>query len=108
MAQVANAGESIFRDGTETLEYSLSLLGHGHRSSLQSWAEEMATGQRRATPRGARLLRVRSPQSAGIAVLEETLLAQPELEGRQAFGVVVHQVSANEMEALVLLQGGRR
>lgn len=100
--------DNVIRDATEALEYTLSLLGHGHRDSLQRAAEEMAAGQT-YRPRGARLVQVTGPRSEGLWGLENRLLKRPELErAGQAFGAVVVDRGGGQVEALVLLQGGRR
>lgn len=100
--------DNIFRDATDALEYTLSLLGHGHRDSLQQAAEQLAEGLD-YRPRGTRLVRVSSPRSEGLSGLENRLLARPEFDLHgMAFGAAVVKRGGGQVEAVVLLQGGRR
>ena len=100
--------EALFADGSEALEYTLSLLGHGHRDSLQAQAEDIALGRRSFPNRGVRVVRVSSAKNQGISGLENALLARPELDrSSQAFGAAVVDAGNGSIEAVVLLKGGR-
>ena len=106
--QSASTGdESLYRDASDALEYTLSLLGQRHRESLQQLAEDLAVGRRRRTPRGVRLVKVSSPRGQGVSGLENVLLARPEFDRTgQAFGAAVVDAGGDQVEAVVLLQGG--
>jgi predicted Zn-dependent protease len=100
--------ESLFQDATEALEYTLSLLGQNHRQSLQTAAEELVTGGRRAAPPGVRVIRASVPREQGLSGLENELLQKPEMDTLgQAFGAAVADAGGGRIEAVVLLQGGR-
>lgn len=99
--------DNVIRDATEALEYTLSVLGHGQRDSLQKAAESLAAGNG-YRPRGARLVQVTSPRTEGLWGLENRLLKRAEFKRQgQAFGAVVVDRGGGQVEALVLLQGGR-
>ena len=90
---------------TNALEYTLSLLGQRHRDSLQRTAEDVALGRR--GPGNARVIRVTADRSQGLSGLENALLSRPELQQiGQAFGAAVVDAGNNQVEAVVLLQGG--
>ena len=97
--------ERLFQDATDALEYTLSLFGQRHRDSLQSAAEDVALGRR--GPGNARVVRVTADRSQGLSGLENALLSRPELQQiGQAFGAAVVDAGNNQVEAVVLLQGG--
>lgn len=97
----------LYVDATEALEYSLSLLGNNHRDSLQTLAEQVSLGSKKA-PAGVKVVRVKQPASGGLSALEKTLLARPEFQRTgQAFGAAVVDAGSGQAEAVVLLQGGR-
>lgn len=99
--------ESLYQDATDSLEYTLSLLGHGHRDTLQILAEDVALGRRRA-PGNVRLVRLKGSRNAGLSALENNLLQRPEFDRqRQAFGAAVVDAGSGNVEAVVVLQGGR-
>lgn len=100
------ADERLYRDATEALEYTLSLLGQRHRDSLQTVCEEVALG-RRGAPANTRVVRVSADRGAGLSALENALLSRPELASLgQVFGAAVVDAGENRVEAVVLLQGG--
>lgn len=100
--------EALYVDATQALEYTLSLLGHGHRDSLQKEAEDIATGRKSYASRGVRVVRVSGATKNGLSGLENTLLARPEFDrGGQAFGAAVIDAGNENIEAVVLLKGGR-
>jgi predicted Zn-dependent protease len=104
---VPGGEEMLYRDATEALEYTLSLLGQGHRDTLQRMAEQLATGERTGLPRGVRLVRTSTEKRLGFAALEHQLLARPEFDRLgQAFGAAVVDIGEGRVEAVVLLQGG--
>lgn len=101
-------GGGVYQDADSALEYTLSLLGNGHRASLQVMAEDLATGRRKGVPNGVRVVRVSSDRSLGLSGLETALLARPEFDREgQAFGAAVVDAGPGRIEAVVLLQGGR-
>lgn len=104
----SRAASGVYQDASSALEYTLSLLGNGQRDSLQTMAEDLATGRRRGVPGGTRVVRVTSDRNQGVSGLENVLLARPEFDRQgQAFGVAVVDGQAGQVEAVVLLQGGR-
>lgn len=97
----------LVSDGGKAMEYSLSLLGHGYSASLQKIAEQVALGQR-AAPANVRVLRVSGDRAAGLSRLEDQVLASRELrQGKRSFGAAVVERGSGQIEAVVLLQGGR-
>jgi len=108
VAPSSPGNERLFTDASTALEYTLSLLGQNHRSSLQAQAEDIALGRRASAPRGTRLVRVKSARNLGLSGLENTLLARSEFDRLgQAFGAAVVDAGGGQIEAVVLLQGGR-
>lgn len=104
----SQTGRGVYADADSALEYTLSLLGNGHRASLQTMAEDLATGRRQSTPAGIRVVRASSDRSLGLSGLETVLLAHPEFERHgQAFGAAVVDAGAGRIEVVVLLEGGR-
>ena len=101
------ASGGLVDDAGKALEYSLSLLGHGYSATLQRVAEGVALGQRSA-PANARVVRVSGTRTAGLSRLEDQLLSSRELaQGKRTFGVAVVERTAGQLEAVVVLQGGR-
>jgi len=97
--------ERLYQDATSAIEYTLSLLGQRHRDSLQRTAENVALG--RGGPGNARVVRVTAERGQGLSGIENALLARPELKQiGQAFGAAVVDAGNNQVEAVVLLQGG--
>lgn len=97
----------LVTDAGNALEYSLSLLGLGHRDSLQRLAEQVALGQR-GVPSGTSLIRLSGSRSQGFSNLEDSVFKQPGVNRRgQAFGAAVVDKGGDRIEAVVLLQGGR-
>lgn len=103
-----SGGNSIvIGDASRSLEYTLSLLGHGYNATLQRSAEAVAQG-RGSAPSGVRTVRVQGSRSAGLSALEDSLLGRPELSGRkQTFGAAVVDRGGDQIEAVVLLKGVR-
>ena len=95
----------VYNDATNTVEYTLSLIGHGRRASLMQAAKDHALG-RRAAPRGVRTLLFESPDSEGFAGVERRLFESPLLKQRSAFGVCVVDTGAGQVRTVVFLQGG--
>lgn len=99
--------DRLYKDASQALEYTLSLQGQNHRQSLQTMAEDVALG-RRVAPGNARLVRVSAPRQSGLSGLENALLARPEFQRLgQAFGAAVVDAGGGQVDAVVLLQGGR-
>ncbi len=97
----------LVSDASNALEYSLSLLGLGHRASLQRLSEQVALGQR-GVPSGTSLIRLSGTRSTGFSNLEDTIFKQSGIDRRgQAFGAAVVDKGGDRIEAVVLLQGGR-
>ncbi len=97
----------LVSDGGKAMEYSLSLLGHGYSASLQGIAEQVALGQRTA-PANVGVVRVSGSRAAGLSRLEDQVLATRELQqGKRSFGAAVVERESGQIEAVVLLQGGR-
>jgi Zn-dependent protease with chaperone function len=107
-APISNRPNSsaLIVDGSRALEYTLSLLGHAHNPSLQRAAEALALG--RGNPGAAQIVQVAGSRSAGLANLEDQLLARPELRsGKRSFGAAVVDHGGDRIEAVLLIQGGR-
>lgn len=102
------AGSSaLVGDAGRSMEYTLSLLGHAYSPDLQRAAEAIALDQGRA-PSGTRLVRLSGTRAQGLSVLEDQLLARPELrQGKQSFGVAVADRGGERIEAVVVLKGAR-
>lgn len=99
---------SVFGDASSALEYTLSLLGNGHRASLQKMAEDLATGKRTSVPSGVKVVRFAQERNLGVSGLENLLLARPEFDqAGYAFGATVVDLGSGRVEVIVLLQGGR-
>lgn len=97
----------LVEDATAALEYTLSLVGHGHDAALQRTTEALALGQR-SVPAGSQLLRVAGSRSSGLSSLENVLLSRQELrQGKRRFGAAVIDKGGDQLELVVLLQGGR-
>lgn len=95
---------ALLPDAGSSLEYTLSLLGHGFNANLQRQAEQIATGRGNA-PVGTRLLRVSGPRAAGLSTLEDQLLSRPELRGgKVSFGAAVVDQGNGTVEAVLLLK----
>lgn len=98
---------AVVDDATSSLEYTLSLLGHGHDQALQKAAVAVSSGQN-WVPSGAQVVRLSGSRSAGLSVLENQLLARRELkQGKKRFGAVVLDRGGDQIEAILLLQGAR-
>lgn len=96
---------NIYSDAGSSLEYTLSLLGNGHRASLQKMAEDLATGRRASVPAGVRVVRFAQSRDLGISGLENLLLARPEFDRTgYAFGATVVDAGSGQVEVVVLLQ----
>lgn len=102
-----NAPSALVGDAGRSLEYTLSLLGHAYSPELQRVAENIALGQGQA-PAGTRLVRLPGTRAQGLSVLEDQLLARPELRtGKQSFGVAVADRGGDRVEAIAVLKGAR-
>lgn len=102
-----SSDDRIFSDATHSLEYTLSLLGNNHRASLDESAANVAL-RGYSAPANTRLVRVKSPRAEGLSGLENRLLRHPDLKRvGQIFGAVVVNAGGGNIEAVVLLQGGR-
>ncbi len=105
--QPSNTNSNLIGDASRSLEYTLSLLGHGYNATMQRSAEAIAQG-RGSAPSGTRVVRLSGSRSAGLSALEDDLLARPELRGgKQTFGAAVVDRGGDQIEAVLLLKGAR-
>jgi Zn-dependent protease with chaperone function len=94
----------LLADAGRSLEYTLSLLGHGFHSNLQRSAERVALGQAEPPP-GTRLLRFSGSRVAGLSALEDRILASSELRGgKRKFGAAVVDRGGDRIEAVLVLK----
>ncbi len=101
--------ERLYMDAAEALEYSLSLLGHGHLDALARQAERVALNQG-APEYGVSVIRQRGDKRAGLSDLENRLLSSPEIANATSklqFGVAVVETGQDSFEAVVLLRRAR-
>lgn len=97
----------LIPEAGRAMEYTLSLLGHGHSASLQKIAEGVALGQRSA-PGQTQVIRVTGMRAQGLSRLEDQVLSHFELQqGKRTFGAAVVERPGGQVEAVILLQGGR-
>ena len=97
----------LIPEAGHAVEYTLSLLGHGHSASLQKIAEAVALRQRSA-PAQTQVVRVKGMRDQGLSRLEDQILSHSELQqGKRVFGAAVVERPGGQVEAVVLLQGGR-
>lgn len=100
-----SAESTLVLDASRTLEYTLSLLGYRHSLTIQRQTEAFALANANI-PAGLKTIRIEGAKSEGYTVLEDRLLAAPEIRARskQAFGAVVIGRGSNTIEAVVLLK----
>lgn len=104
-AQQAPPPTRLYTDASSSMEYTLSLLGNGHRASLQKMAEDLATGKRISVPAGVKVVRFGQARDLGVSGLENLLLARPEFDRNgYAFGVTVADIGSGQVEVITLLQ----
>lgn len=102
----ASGQDRIFPEATSALRYTLNLSGMSESDVLSNRAEQIALGGGQAVFGNQQLVRVVGPVSEGLAGLENQLLRKAELRNARAFGASVVQHSAEQVEAVVIVQGG--
>jgi len=99
--------DRLFADATAALEQSLTLQGQNPSSLLSRQAERFALYNQAPIP-DTTTVRVVESRDQGLTALENELLSKPEFQkSGQSFGAAVVDAGNGQVEAVVILQGGR-